>query len=364
MKPRNLSLGADPDFSRLEKVLRRQGTPDRVPFYEIFSNIESKVLREIGDPLMPGMREPDSAETAWERDLRTHIRHQYWMGYDYAAVRESMTGFVFPQKERPIARTAEGDRPYMTQALKTIASREDFERYPWPDMRSIDYSAFERAGSLLPEGMRVIGDSSGVFENVMWLLGYEGISYLLYDDPGLISDMFEAVGSRVLEYFDTIALFDCVGALRYGDDLGFKTQLLIPPDVFRTHLLPWHRRIVAAAHARGKPIILHSCGNLSVVIEEIIATWWDARHSFEDVIEPVWEAKQRHGSRIAHLGGFDMVKLSMMDLEHVRAHTWFLIENCAPGGGWALGSGNSIPEYVPACNLIAMLEEGHRVGRY
>jgi uroporphyrinogen decarboxylase len=285
------------------------------------------------------------------------------MGYDYAAVRESMTGFVFPQKERPKALTAEGDRPYMTQALKTISSREDFERYPWPDLRFIDYSAFERAPSLLPEGMRVIGDSPGVFENVMWLLGYEGISYLLYDDPGLILDMFEEVGRRVLAYFDTIASFDCVGALRYGDDLGFKTQLLLPPEAFRKYLLPWHRRIVAAAHARGKPIILHSCGNLSAVIEEIICTGWDARHSFEDVIEPVWEAKQRYGSRIAHLGGFDMVKLPSMSVDEVRAHTRFLIEKCAAGGGWALGSGNSIPEYVPVCNFIAMLDEGYAAGR-
>jgi uroporphyrinogen decarboxylase len=358
----NAAIRPAPDFHRLEKVLARQ-VPDRVPFFEIFSNIEETVLREIGDPELPHTHRFPAPRGAGSRDFLRHLRHQYWMGYDYASVRESMTGFVFQQKEKPAAMTVQGDRHYMTQELKTIADRADFERYRWPDMSCIDYSPFEYAPQILPDGMKVIGDSPGVFENVMWLLGYEGISYLLFDDPGLIEAVFQEVGTRVVEYFRTLASFACVGALRYGDDLGFKTQLLLRPDDFRRFVLPWHRRIVAMAHAQGKPIILHSCGNLSAVIEDIIATGWDARHSFEDVIEPVWTAKARYGNRIAHLGGFDMVKLPSMTEEQVRAHTRFLFERCAPGGGWALGSGNSIPEYVPVGNFLAMLQEGEALRR-
>jgi uroporphyrinogen decarboxylase len=121
---------------------------------------------------------------------------------------------------------------------------------------------------------------------------------------------------------------------------------------------------VEAVHAHGKPIILHSCGNLAEVMEDIIACGWDARHSFEDQIEPVWEAKARWGKRIALLGGFDMDKLARMTAAEVRAHTRFLIEKCAPGGGWALGTGNSVANYIPVDNFLTMLEEGHRCGRY
>ena len=59
-----------------------------------------------------------------------------------------------------------------------------------------------------------------------------------------------------------------------------------------------------------------------------------------------------------------MVKLPTMSPDEVRTHTRFLIEKCAPGGGWALGSGNSIPAYVPVQNLLAMLDEGFKAGRY
>ena len=41
-----------------------------------------------------------------------------------------------------------------------------------------------------------------------------------------------------------------------------------------------------------------------------------------------------------------------------------MIEECAPGGGWALGTGNSIPNYMPLANFLAMLDEGRQVGIY
>jgi len=165
-------------------------------------------------------------------------------------------------------------------------------------------------------------------------------------------------------YFDALASFDVVGALALGDDMGFKTQTLLSPEIYREYVFPWYKKLVDTAHRHGKPMILHSCGNLEEVMADIIDCGWDARHSFEDSIQPVWEAKERYGDRIAVLGGFDMDKVCRMSEPEVREHTRVLIEKCAPGGGWALGTGNSVANYVPAGNFLTMLEEGYRAGRY
>jgi uroporphyrinogen decarboxylase len=202
-----------------------------------------------------------------------------------------------------------------------------------------------------------------VLENVMWLLGAEGLAWKLADDEPFVAAMFEAVGSRIAALVDLQASFDAVGAMVMGGDMGFATQTLVSPAVLRKYVFPWHRRIVAASHRHGKPIILHSCGNLAEVMEDIVACGWDAKHSFEDKIEPVWEAKRRWGARIAVLGGFDMDRIVRSAPQEVHAHTRTLIERCAPGGGWALGTGNSVPDYVPVENYLAMLEEGFHAGR-
>ncbi|MBN1350596.1 uroporphyrinogen-III decarboxylase-like protein [candidate division KSB1 bacterium] len=359
MSSANFKIQPNPDFSRLEKVLLRQGNPDRVPFYELFSNIESQVLAVLG--ISPEFEhsgsDPESAE------LQRHITYMYSLGYDYVNV--SARNFGFPQKARPTARTAEGERGYLKANTHTIANRNDYESYPWPRMDEIDYTPFERIAKILPEGMKAIALSpGGVLENVMWLLGYEGISYLFRDDPQFVREMFEAVASRLVAYFDAAASFDVVGALVLGDDMGFKTQTMLSPEDYREYVFPWHRRLVQTVHSHGKPAILHACGNLSEVMDDIIACGWDAKHSFEDDVMPVWQAREKYGDRIALLGGFDMDKMSRMSEEDVRRHTRYMIRTCAPGGGWALGTGNSVADYIPVKNFLAMLEEGFWAGKY
>ncbi|MFC1601624.1 uroporphyrinogen decarboxylase family protein [Candidatus Sumerlaeota bacterium] len=347
MSPRIPCSKPDPDFNRLLQVLKREGVPDRVPFYELFSNIQDDVLRAIGKP-------PDDDPANW---LRNHVEYMLSLGYDY--INAGGDGFWFPTKERAKGMTAEGQVGYVQGGDHTIASREEFEKYAWPVMSEIDYSPLETAvPAQLPEGMKVISASSGMLENVMWLLGYEGICQLIYDDEQLVIDMFEAVGTRIITYLETCASFDTVGAIVMGEDMGFKTQTFLSPEMYRKYLFPWHKRLVQAIHRLNKPIILHACGNLSAIMEDIIDCGWDARHSFEDQIEPVWEIKQQYGGRIALLGGFDMDKICRMSEEEVRAHTRLMIDKCAPGGGWALGTGNSVANYIPVANFLAMLDEG------
>lgn len=361
MTTRALQIKPNPDFGRFDKILRRQGVPDRVPFYELFSNIEHDVLRTIGKARNGAPAERGDRERM-EHWLEQHITYMYTLGYDYVNV--GGWNFGFPMEDRPKTVTDCGEVGYIMGTSHTIATREDFEQYPWPDVGEADYTPLEKVGALLPEGMKAIAGFSGILENVMWLLGYEGVSYLLTDDEPLVRDMFEAVATRIIDHFDNMAAFDVVGALQLGEDMGFKTQTMLSPEIYRTYVFPWHKKLVETAHRHDKPIILHSCGNLREVMDDIIDCGWDAKHSFEDVIEPVWKIKEKYGDRIAILGGFDMDKLCRMSEEEVRAHTRFLIEQCAPGGGWALGTGNSVAPYVPVQNFLAMMEEGYRVGTY
>ena len=114
-------------------------------------------------------------------------------------------------------------------------------------------------------------------------------------------------------------------------------------------------------HAHNKPFLLHSCGNLARIMDDLIDdVGIDAKHSFEDVIMPVAEAKRRWGDRVAILGGVDMDYLCRHSEEEVRSYTRDVIEACAPGGGYALGTGNTIANFIPIRNFVAMLLEGAR----
>jgi len=80
---------------------------------------------------------------------------------------------------------------------------------------------------------------------------------------------------------------------------------------------------------------------------------FDAKHSYEDVILPVEDVCRRWGGRIAILGGVDVDFLCSAPPERITERSGRLLEQGA-GGGYALGSGNSIPEYVPQEAYFAM----------
>jgi uroporphyrinogen decarboxylase len=337
-----------PQFSNLLSVLRRE-TPSRPTLFEFFLN----------GPLYLQLSGLTSYPQSKVDEGRMNILAYARAGYDYATVLSS--SFYFPSK----AVAHQASRSVNDTTL--IADRADFDAYAWPDPDTCDYSAYADLAADLPAGMKLIAwGPGGVLENVMSLVGYETLCFLLNDDQPLLEDIFAAVGSRFVRYYEIIAQYPAVGALISNDDWGFNTQTMLPPALMRKYVFPWHKRIVEMIHAAGKPAILHSCGNLDEVIDDLIDDMkYDGKHSYEDKICPVEDAYERWGRRIAILGGLDLDFVCRATPEAVRARALAMLDRSAARGGYALGTGNSVPEYVPRANYYAMIsavigEEGIR----
>jgi len=127
-------------------------------------------------------------------------------------------------------------------------------------------------------------------------------------------------------------------------------------------VLPWFKKYAALAHAHGKVFWYHCCGNIyNGVIEDLIDdVQVDGFHSFQDIIMPVTEFKARYGGRVAILGGVDVDSLARLEEPALRKYIRTVLERCMPGGRFALGSGNSVTNYVPLENYLIMLEEARR----
>ncbi len=347
----NIKIKPKPDFQRVLRALKRDPAIDRVPLYEIFSNIQETVM---GDIIKKGDFKNEDAYMA-----RVNVEYQYRLGYDFIMERSYM-GFPLPSKHQG----KDGGIQYIQAGDSLVKNREDFEKYPWPDFSKADFSRLEEVAKILPEGMKVMPiGPGGVLENVMMIMGYEAMSYAFVETPDLVKDMFDEVGSRLVKFASIYASMDFVGGMTIGDDMGFKTQTLISPSMMREFVMPWHKKIVEAVHARGKPVILHSCGQLENIYQDIIACGWEGKHSFEDTITPVWDFKAKYGNKIAVLGGFDMVKICRMAPEEIRKHTRFILDKCAPGGGYFFGTGNSVAPYIPVQNFLTAIEEAFNYGK-
>lgn len=353
--------GHKPDFSRLEAVFRRAGLPDRVPFIELFADPEI-IAAVLGEDYIPYSLE-NRAQT--EAGHLQRIRFCCRVGWDFVWLPVVLD---FKRKQLYSADTAQlprGQRRWVDESTGLIQSPEDFERYPWPRWSAVNEADFEFMARSLPEGMKIIFTTGGVLEWVMWLMGFTPFSLALYDDPGLVAAMFQRVGDVLADSVERAAGMSGVGAYFLGDDMGYKTGTFIKHQQMRQYLFPQQKRLAEIIHKHGLPFLLHACGNLAGVMEDLIEdVGIDGKHSFEDVIQPVSEFKAQYGERIAVLGGVDVDFLATHSPDEVRAYTRRVLEACMPGGGYALGTGNSVANYIPVENYLTMLDEGYRVGRY
>ena len=326
------------EFNELIKVLRRE-TPSRPVLFEFYLN-ERLYRRACGNQY--DVSSPLAA-------MRTMVRSFAHYGYDYATVRGSE--LWFPNGEE------QGDgKTISLNAGHCIEDRESFLRYPWMNASECDYSALDAIESELPKGTKtIVMGPGGVLENVISLVGYDHLCMMLYDDRELAADVFEKVGKSLVEYYRQCGAHRSVGALISNDDWGFNTQTMLSPDDLREFVFPWHKRIAETIHAADKPAILHSCGNYSMIFDDLIALGYDARHSYEDNIVPVEEAYEQFFGKMAVLGGIDVNYLICSSAEEITARCQRMLERANGRGGYALGSGNSIPDYVPDEKYFAML---------
>jgi uroporphyrinogen decarboxylase len=348
-----------PDGERwVDQLLgRAQGKP-RLVEYLVDETIMRPVLTEIlGRMWVPeaGGRENEKAY------LDNFIEFWYRMGYDFVRYERGM-GFSTRTLLAPdTAPDAHKDRAWADEHQGVIRSWEDFHSYPWPRIEAVDFFGYEYINSHLPEGMGfVVSHAAGVLEHLTNLMSYEGLSLALHDDPELVQAISDKVGGLMVEFYKHLLALDRVVAIFPGDDMGFRTATLIAPAHLRKYVLPWHKRFAEMAHAAGRPYFLHSCGNLARIMDDLIEdVKIDGKHSYEDAILPVEEFQKRYGERIAVLGGLDVHRLTTGTQEDVRRHTRYLIETCGSRGRYAIGSGNSIPSYIPAANYLAMVDEAH-----
>jgi uroporphyrinogen decarboxylase len=280
------------------------------------------------------------------------------VGYDYVTaipivpIRRTRTILEHDPDDKESVRT------WQEEHRGLVMSREDYAGYTWPPTSSIGIEILDFLPHVMWPEMKAMCFIMGIFEDLRAIMGFEQMAYKSIDDPELLGDILENLTVLCEAAVDRAAAHPACGAIFYADDLGHSGSTILSPDFMRKWMFPRHKRIADACHRHGKPFLFHSCGQVDAIMEDLIETVGiDARHSFEDKIEPVEEVHRKYGDRIAILGGVDVDLLSRGTPDQVRARTREILEACAPGGGFCMGSGNSLANFVKVENYYAMLDE-------
>ncbi|MBI3979765.1 MAG: hypothetical protein HY331_16430 [Chloroflexi bacterium] len=367
-----------PDFEgRFKKAILRQGEPDRVPLSDFLVDAVIKrefLRRELAkDVVVQYDAHRIGGEGTGKLSLDLEVEFCYRAGFDFVPIQTGLQ-----QKTQSIAGVTtlvrakyaafgdeEQERGWANEGNGAITNMREFESFPWPHPDEFDYSPFEDVKKYLRPGMKVLVNLGKLFTGVWWLMGFESFCRATRRDPNLIKVMYEKVGAAQMQILDVVTRFDSVGAVVHPDDLAYAEGLLVQPQHFREHVFPWLKAAVDLCHSRGIPFIFHSDGDIRTLLDDIVACGVDALHPIEPkAMDIVW-LKQHYGDRLALMGNIDLgYTLTRGTPEEVDVEVKLRMKQLAPGGGYACGASNSVPEYVPFENFMAMREAIFRYGRY
>lgn len=194
------------------------------------------------------------------------------------------------------------------------------------------------------------------FERAWALRGMENILMDFPLHPEFAHELFERLMEIHLDLIDRLAEL-AIDAIRFGDDFGGQHGLIMGTPVWREFLRPRLAKMYARAHEHGFDVWIHSCGDNSPVIEDLIEIGVDVFNPFQPEAQDVYAMKRQVGERITFEGGIGTQELLPRGTpEGIRAEVQRLCREIGRGGGFIISPTKPIMPDVPTENAVACVE--------
>ena len=254
----------------------------------------------------------------------------------------------------------------------------NFFKHPLEDAKTIkdldSYSFPEPNDSMLDgleEKIEMHGDKCLILEGLRepifglpsWLRG----STNFYMDLLINEDMVEALLDRIVEYYLKLLdfLLDRLGGkidiVKFADDLGSQTNLLISPEAYRKFIKPRQAKLIKHTKDKcGCKVLLHSCGAISSIISDLIEIGVDAINPVQISAEGMnpEKLKEKFGHEITFWGGGidTQNKLKNGSPAEIKREVKENIKIFKENGGYVFAQVHNIMPDVPVENIVAMFE--------
>ncbi len=196
---------------------------------------------------------------------------------------------------------------------------------------------------------------------VNYSMGIEALAAALYENPRLVTKVLDRYVDWNCAVVDKLNGLGIDFILSY-DNIAFNSGPLVSPRVFREIFVPGIKQVSDTCRV---PWVTHMDGNIMPIIEDVLQMGVSGLHPIEPGCMDIKAVKEFYGDRVCLWGNIDLgYTLSRGTPGEVEVEVKQRIRDAAPGGGYILGSGNGLPEYLKTENVWAMARAVKKHGRY
>ena len=378
-----------------ERIIRTlEGKPvDRVPV--MCAGFEDRAVNEVfGKPLIPPkilLRNPlmkyimnnhhklsaSIARSAINGGMDKHLSAATKLGYDAMWLVSGENLFIMDYDTLAningmiynLIDDGFGNMSYMYRE-PAITSKEAFDAWQYfenpDDYAQRLYKFYSKMQAKHGENLCIMGcPCSGLQESMLCAVGFGRMPLWIRKEKELVKRYNDWCSELVFK--GTMAILDAgVKVILQGDDFAQKTGPFFSPKIIEELFGSHYRKIVDAVHSRGAKIILHSCGDNTVLFDMLINWGFDGFHAYETTSTvDIFKEKELHGSMTTIVGGVgvDYILSDRSSDDEVVDEVKRLIRGLAPGGRFILAAGHSLSS-VPASKMKLMVDVAHEFGQY
>ena len=240
-----------------------------------------------------------------------------------------------------------------------VLSAPTLSGYTFPDPLDGRFFA-DIAGKIarFPHRFRAFQMGFSLYERAWTLRGMANLLVDLHDHPQFVRELLAAIADYEIAQVREALRYD-IDAVYFGDDWGQQRGLQMGAPLWRQFILPPLRRMFAAVREAGKCVILHSCGDVDELFDELIEGGLHCFNPFQPEVMDVYSLLPRYRGRLAFHGGLSTQRvLPFGTPDDVRRETRRLLE-LGQAGGYILAPAHDVEGDVPLENMLAMIETVH-----
>jgi len=230
--------------------------------------------------------------------------------------------------------------------------------YQWPKAENLaDWDALAEQYESTSQSFRLCGMSFGFFERSWLLRGFQSMLMDMIEHPQFVHDLMDGYLKLRLEVIDLIIeRVPVEGIFDGGDDCDQRGPIM-GLDRWREFIKPRLARVIEHVHQKGLPVVAHMCGNVTELIDDLLAMDLDALESLQSEAMDIYELKRKTTGKMVLIGGMGVQSILPFGTpKEVRAETKKLISEMGRGGGYVLAPAKPIMEDVPSKNAAAFIE--------
>jgi uroporphyrinogen decarboxylase len=191
-----------------------------------------------------------------------------------------------------------------------------------------------------------------------WII--RGIEPVLQDflmNQPFIEELFDRIIDFNLAITKRLCRFP-IDAFHYGDDWGQQHGLIMGADLWRNIFKKRLRILYDAVHGAGLPVSIHSCGDITEIIPDLIEIGVNMITPLQAEALDFNFLKREYGKDLTFWGGISTQKtLPFGTPEDVRKEMRQTMKILGKGGGYILAPSHELQKDVPLENMLAFIDE-------